>query len=149
MSSDNSVISINCNKISSTIEIAKKYAGSSHSYSLLSLMMLDELNNELNIELIFNDFSSMVDAAEQMIGVWLKCLSNKVRFRSCQMNGVFQKEYEGIKMIERCEIPANLDSFENDYKIVCDIQITDASYTFLLVRKNELVARKMILKIGN
>ncbi len=149
MSSYDTTVILNCNKLSNTIEIAKKYAGSSHSYSLLALMMLDENNKEINVELIFNDNTNMIDAAEQTFGVLLKCTLNKVCFRSCKINGTFQKEYEGIKMTESCEIPANLNSFENDSKVVCDIQITDNSYIFSFVRKNEMLPRQLSLKIGN
>ena len=94
---------INSNLHLDTVLTVKKYLGSYHSYSVVALMMLDLENQGLKIDLHFENFIELTNAAEHLLGVWDKCESNKVLIRN----------YRTIIDIDAPDDPANTDTTDD------------------------------------
>lgn len=131
---------INSNLHLDSVLTVKKYLGTYHSYSIVALMMLDLDNKGLNVDLSFNNYVELNNAAEYLSGIWNKCESNKIIFRKTKINNI---EYDTNALNEKVQQNMSI----NQTKIYIDIEQQNNDITYKFFRDTDLVPRILNLKL--
>jgi hypothetical protein len=134
---------INSNLHLDSVLTVKKYLGTYHSYSLVALMMLDLDNKGLIIDLCFDNYVELNNAAEHLLGVWNRCESNKVIFRQYKINGIEQLNIDNIYL----NPTVSQDIYKNQTKIYIDIEKQNNNIIYKFYRDNDSTARLLNLKM--
>lgn len=136
---------INSNLHLDSVLTVKKYLGTYHSYSLVALMMLDLDNKGLIIDLCFDNYVELNNAAEHLLGVWNRCESNKVIFRQYKINGIEQLNIDNIYL----NPTVSQDVYKNQTKIYIDIEKENNNIIYKFYRDNDSTARLLNLKMSD
>lgn len=139
---------ITSNLPTSAVQTAQKYAGTSHGYSIIALTLLDKENRGYTIDVTFDTMEELQSAADQMLGVWERCESNKVLFRSCKNNGVFVNTFNGNLMKQNDSVPSLSEEFNTHVQVIMDMCTDDTSITYKFYRCNEQRPRILKLKLA-
>ncbi len=147
----NNIPQITSNMQTNAVLMAQRHAGTSHGYSVIALMMLDKDNHGFTVDVTFETIAELNSAADQMFGVWERCESNKVLFRSYRINGTPTETYNNISMTDEEGPTSSPDEFKNQAKVIVDIYSdeTNEKLVYKFYRLNESKPRVLTLKLSS
>ena len=136
---------INSNLHLDSVLTVKKYLGTYHSYSVVALMMLDLDNKGLIVDLCFDNYVELNNAAEHLLGVWNRCESNKVIFRQYKINGIEQLNIDNIYLSPI----TSQDVYKNQTKIYIDVEKQNNNIIYKFYRDDDSIVRLLNLKMSD
>ena len=129
------------------IDQLKKYAGVPHGMSMVALTLIDPLNRNLEMNVVFESEMYLNAFADHVINIWeyYKPISSFIR--SYKSNGEFLDKFNGYKLKKLTPFPFSIDHF-NDKKVIIDVEAGVGYYLFKCYKWNEEKPRVLHLTLA-
>lgn len=129
----------------------KKNFGSSHSFSMIAITILDPESANLIINIKFDNSFELETAIEHIFGAWKKYKPIKSFVRSYKADGKFQQEYAGYKLKPETPYPSTQEHFYYEKNklldAIIDVEKDKYTYTIKIYKWRELTPRVLTLEL--
>ncbi len=119
----------------------KKHMGQSHGMSAIAISLIDPINADLEMRVVFDTINEMNNFIEYVLGVWKKFIPVPSFIRSYLKDDVYVKSLNGVELEEKALFPSTVEEFKGKTIIIDIVSNKTSEYLFKFYKFNDTKPR--------